>query len=133
MDSHRCHLHFSNRDSISKAITLAIMYEGHSELMLFLHFPHNIFVDNDVSCLPSPLPRYLLCPGHLSVPAAGCGDAQRVSDGAADENAEGLHHPDPRPVLLLPQCHPGARSKTGPALSQSVMPGGRLVVLIASL
>lgn len=34
--------------------------------------------------------RYLLCPGHLSVPATGRRLAQRVPDGAADEDAEGL-------------------------------------------
>lgn len=106
------------------AITLAIMYGVHSELMLFLHLPQFIIY---LLIMMSPtflLPRYLLCPGHLSVPVAGHGDTQCVSDSAVDENTEGLHDPDPRPVLLLPQRHPGACSKTGPALSQSVMPRG---------
>lgn len=34
--------------------------------------------------------RYLLCPGHLSVPATGRRLAQRVPDSAAHEDAEGL-------------------------------------------
>lgn len=47
------------------------------------------------SCVMVPLTdavvgRYLLCPGHLSVPATGRRLAQRVPDSAAHEDAEGL-------------------------------------------
>ena len=64
--------------------------------------------------------RYLLCPGHLSVPVTGCRLTKCLPDGATHENTEGLQHSNPGPVLLLLQCHFGARPKAGPAPSQSV-------------
>lgn len=64
--------------------------------------------------------RYLLCPGHLPVPATGCRLTKCISDGATHENTEGLQHSNPGPVLLLLQCHFGACPKAGPAPSQSV-------------
>lgn len=74
-----------------------------------------------VSLLTSPVVgRYLLCPGHLSVPATGCRLTKRMPDSATHENTEGLQHSNAGPVLLLLQCHFGARPKAGPAPSQSV-------------
>lgn len=64
--------------------------------------------------------RYLLCPGHLSVPATGRWLIKCMPDGAAHENTEGLQHSNPGPVLLLLQCHFGACPKAGSAPSQSV-------------
>nr|XP_042698320.1 tyrosine-protein phosphatase non-receptor type 9 isoform X3 [Chrysemys picta bellii] len=49
--------------------------------------------------------RYLLRAGHLPLPAAGHGHAERVPDGDADENAESLQHSDPRAVLFLLHGH----------------------------
>lgn len=66
--------------------------------------------------------RYLLCPGHLSVPATGCRLTKCVPDSAAHENTEGLQHSNTGSVLLLLQCHFGARPKAGPAPSQPVSP-----------
>lgn len=74
-----------------------------------------------MSLLTSPVVgRYLLCPGHLSVPATGRRLTQCIPDGASHENTESLQHPNPGPVLLLLQCHFGARPKAGSAPSQSV-------------
>lgn len=49
-----------------------------------------LIISSVVVPLTGVVGRYLLCPGHLSVPATGCRLAQRVPDGAADEDAEGL-------------------------------------------
>ena len=68
-------------------------------------------------CAP---PRYILCPGHLPVPAAGPRHAQRAADRPTHAEPEGLQHPDPRPVLLLPQRHPGTRPTARAAAGQSV-------------
>lgn len=64
--------------------------------------------------------RYLLCLGHLSVPATGCRLTKRMPDSATHENTEGLQYSNTRPILLLLQCHFGARPKAGSAPSQSV-------------
>lgn len=64
--------------------------------------------------------RYLLRPGYLSVPATGCRLTQCMPDGATHENTEGFQHSNTGPILLLLQCHFGARPTAGPAPSQSV-------------
>ena len=39
-------------------------------------------------------PRYLLCIGHMSVPAAGQWDTQRMSDSQTHADPARLQHPD---------------------------------------
>lgn len=62
--------------------------------------------------------RYLLCTGHLPVPAAGRGHAEHLPDSAAHEDPARLQHPDPRAVLFLLHRHPRARPAPGPPAPQ---------------